>query len=256
MTHRPTVYGTRHAVSAGHYLPLGRLLDPGGRRQRDRRGCRGRDRARRAAARSGQCRRCRADPDPPGRRHGREHRRARLVAEEPPRRPVHARARRQDPRRRAAHRGARGARCLDHRAAPPRHDALRRCRRVGDPFRRRGIRGVSAAGEARSPRTKHEYRRWQSKPRSSCPTAACPKPGEKFVQSDLARTLQYMADQDRAAGRTGGRPAMRRTRVLSRRHRPRDRSLSATGRRLPVDGRPRRIPFGDRARRAPALAWA
>ncbi len=45
MSHRPTVYGTRHAVSAGHYLAaVGGVLDPGGRRQRDRRG-----RARRAS---------------------------------------------------------------------------------------------------------------------------------------------------------------------------------------------------------------
>ncbi len=37
-------------------------------------------------------------------------------------------------------------------------------------------------------------------PRSSCRTDRVPKAGEKFVQTDLARTLQYMADQDRAAG--------------------------------------------------------
>ena len=32
------------------------------------------------------------------------------------------------------------------------------------------------------------------------PQNRVPQPGEKFVQEDLARTLQYMADQDRAAG--------------------------------------------------------
>jgi len=46
----------------------------------------------------------------------------------------------------------------------------------------------------------HEYRRWQSNTAIFLPNGRVPKSGEKFVQSDLARTLQYMADQDRAAG--------------------------------------------------------
>ncbi len=46
----------------------------------------------------------------------------------------------------------------------------------------------------------HEYRRWQSNTAIFLPNGRVPKAGEKFVQSDLARTLQYMADQDRAAG--------------------------------------------------------
>ena len=46
----------------------------------------------------------------------------------------------------------------------------------------------------------HEYRRWQSNSAIFLPDGRVPKTGEKFVQSDLARTLQYMADQDRAAG--------------------------------------------------------
>jgi len=46
----------------------------------------------------------------------------------------------------------------------------------------------------------HEYRRWQSNTAIFLPGNRVPKSGEKFVQSDLARTLQYMADQDRAAG--------------------------------------------------------
>ena len=147
MSHRPTICGTRHAVSAGHYLAAAAgftILEAGGN-----------------AIDAG----CAAgialgvlQPDlvnvagvapimhPPRRRHGREHRRPRLVAEGVPRRPVHARARRQNPRRRAAHRDPRRARRLDHRAAPPRHDALRRGRRAGDPFRRRGVLGLSAAG--------------------------------------------------------------------------------------------------------------
>ena len=46
----------------------------------------------------------------------------------------------------------------------------------------------------------HEYRRWQSNTAIFLPNGRVPQPGEKFVQSDLARTLQFMADQDRAAG--------------------------------------------------------
>ena len=46
----------------------------------------------------------------------------------------------------------------------------------------------------------HEYRRWQSNTAIFLPNGRVPRAGEKFVQSDLARTLQFMADQDRAAG--------------------------------------------------------
>src|SRR6478672_4615457 len=46
----------------------------------------------------------------------------------------------------------------------------------------------------------HEYRRWSSNTAIFLPNDRVPKAGEKFVQSDLARTLQYMADQERAAG--------------------------------------------------------
>jgi gamma-glutamyltranspeptidase / glutathione hydrolase len=46
----------------------------------------------------------------------------------------------------------------------------------------------------------HEYRRWQSNTAIFLPGGRVPRSGEKFVQSDLARTLQYMVDQDRAAG--------------------------------------------------------
>jgi gamma-glutamyltranspeptidase / glutathione hydrolase len=46
----------------------------------------------------------------------------------------------------------------------------------------------------------HEYRRWSSNTAIFLPNNRVPRSGEKFVQADLARTLQYMADQDRAAG--------------------------------------------------------
>jgi gamma-glutamyltranspeptidase/glutathione hydrolase len=45
-----------------------------------------------------------------------------------------------------------------------------------------------------------EYRRWPSNTAIFLPGGRVPNAGEKFVQSDLARTLQFMADQDRAAG--------------------------------------------------------
>jgi gamma-glutamyltranspeptidase/glutathione hydrolase len=43
------------------------------------------------------------------------------------------------------------------------------------------------------------YARWPSNAAIFLPNGRIPQPGEKFVQSDLARTLKYMADQDRAA---------------------------------------------------------
>ncbi len=46
----------------------------------------------------------------------------------------------------------------------------------------------------------HEYRRWASNTAVFLPNGRVPRSGEKFVQTDLARTLQFMADQDRAAG--------------------------------------------------------
>src|SRR6202012_176063 len=45
-----------------------------------------------------------------------------------------------------------------------------------------------------------EYRRWQSNTAVFLPGGKVPRAGEKFVQSDLAKTIQFMADQDRAAG--------------------------------------------------------
>jgi gamma-glutamyltranspeptidase/glutathione hydrolase len=45
-----------------------------------------------------------------------------------------------------------------------------------------------------------EYRRWASNTAIFLPNDRAPLAGEKFVQTDLAGTLQFMADQDRAAG--------------------------------------------------------
>lgn len=45
-----------------------------------------------------------------------------------------------------------------------------------------------------------EYRQWDANAAIYLPGGAVPEIGAKFVQADLARTMQYMADQDRAAG--------------------------------------------------------
>ena len=44
-----------------------------------------------------------------------------------------------------------------------------------------------------------DYRRWPQNAAIFLPDNRAPAIGEKFVQSDLSRTMQYMADQDRAA---------------------------------------------------------
>jgi len=48
-----------------------------------------------------------------------------------------------------------------------------------------------------------EYARWESNAAIFLPGGRQPRIGEKFVQSDLARTLQYMADEDRRAAAKG-----------------------------------------------------
>ena len=181
MTHRPTIYGTRHAVSAGHYLAAAAgfsILEAGGN-----------------AIDAG----CAAgialgvlQPDLVNvagvapimirlrERHVESIAGLGLVAEGIARRPVHARARRQDPRRRAAHRGAGRARRLDHRAAPPRHDALRRCRAPGDPLRRARASRCIRCWPRRSPRTRHEYRRWPSNAAIFLPNGRVPNAGRKL----------------------------------------------------------------------------
>ena len=101
--HRPTIAVTTHAIAAGHYLADDRRVrDPAGRRQRDRCRRRGRDRARHSADRSRRFRRRRADHDLPRREaRSRDDRRARHLAARARPRVLHARARRQDPARRA-----------------------------------------------------------------------------------------------------------------------------------------------------------
>src|SRR5499427_1799699 len=57
-----------------------------------------------------------------------------------------------------------------------------------------------------------EYRRWPSSAAVYLPHGKPPRPGELFVQADLGRTLQYMADEEKAAsakGRAAGLNAAR-----------------------------------------------
>jgi gamma-glutamyltranspeptidase/glutathione hydrolase len=48
-----------------------------------------------------------------------------------------------------------------------------------------------------------DYARWPSNAAIYLPNGAPPRPGEIFVQADLGRTLQYMADEEKAASRNG-----------------------------------------------------
>lgn len=56
------------------------------------------------------------------------------------------------------------------------------------------------------------YRRWPSSAAIFLPGGRAPAVGERFVQTDLARTLTYMADEDRAACRRGREAGLRAAR--------------------------------------------
>lgn len=53
----------------------------------------------------------------------------------------------------------------------------------------------------------HQYRMWPSSAAVFLPDGRPPAEGELFVQADLARSIQYMIDEERAAGARGGREA-------------------------------------------------
>jgi gamma-glutamyltranspeptidase/glutathione hydrolase len=50
-------------------------------------------------------------------------------------------------------------------------------------------------------------KRWPANTAIYLPDGDLPKPGQRFFQSDLAASIQYMADQEQAAARSGGRAA-------------------------------------------------
>jgi gamma-glutamyltranspeptidase/glutathione hydrolase len=51
------------------------------------------------------------------------------------------------------------------------------------------------------------YRRWPSSASIYLPNGQAPKVGDIFVQTDLANSLQYMADEERKTAKSGGRAA-------------------------------------------------
>jgi len=54
---------------------------------------------------------------------------------------------------------------------------------------------------------RESYARWPSSRKVFLPKGNAPQPGEVFVQSDLGRTLQYMADEEKKVARRKGRKA-------------------------------------------------
>ena len=101
----------------------------------------------------------------------------------------------------------------------------------------------------------HEYRRWQSNTAIYLPGGRDPK-GRRQIRPD--RSGAHHPVHGRPGPRRRPRPPCRSRRrpprLLPWRHRPRDRPLPATGRRLPRGRRPRRIPLPDRAGGPPHLA--
>ena len=90
-----------------------------------------------------------------------------------------------------------------------------------------------------------DYARWPGNAAIFLPGGKPPAVADRFVQSDLARTLQYMVDEEKRRRGQGaaGRPRRRACRLLPRRHRPRDRRLHGAGGRLPDHGGPGRLPL-------------
>ncbi|MBH96940.1 MAG: gamma-glutamyltransferase [Rhodospirillaceae bacterium] len=54
----------------------------------------------------------------------------------------------------------------------------------------------------------NEYRRWPTNAEIYLPTGEPPKVGDRFVQTDLAATLQYMVDEERSRCKSGRKPAL------------------------------------------------
>ena len=83
--------------------------------------------------------------------------------------------------------------------------------------------------------------RWPQNAAIYLPGGEAPKPGQRFLQTDLANSIQYMADQEAAAAAYGGpcRGSRRRAcRILPRRYRAEDCRVSQGKRRLAARRRP------------------
>ena len=207
---QPMITGARHMISAGHYLAAeaGHAV-LAGRRQRGRRRRRGRHRARRRAQRPGAVLRRGADGHPPGRARRDHHdRRA----------------------RRLAARGAAPDASSRSTAAPSRYGVLRTVVPAApdawilalERYGTMSFGDVAAAAirYAREGFTMHPvmahfidryadgYRRWPANAAIWLPGGRPPREGELFVQADLARSIQFMADEERAASRAAAPPAL------------------------------------------------
>ena len=256
MTHRPTIYGTRHAVSAGHYLAAAAgfsILEAGGN-----------------AIDAG----CAAgialgvlQPDL-----------VNVAGVAPimirladgtvesiaglgwwpktvPGRPVHARARRE--------------RCPTACCAPssrphptpgsPHCAVMARCASPKSP--RPAIR-FAAEGFAVYPLLaasiashEHEYRRWPSNTAIFLPDGRVPRRRREIrAVRPGAHAAIHGGPGSCRRPRPHRRPERRARRLLSRRHRARDRAVPAGRRRLSVDGRPGVVSVTARAGGAPTLA--
>ena len=142
---------------------------------------------------------------------------------------------RQDSAGRAAHRGAGGARCLDHGARALRHHELRRGRAIGDRLRARRLSGLSAdvgdhhRARGRVPRVSVERR--------ALSAARAPAAAGRGLRADGARRHHAVHGGPGGRGartRARGRPRGGARRLLSRRHRAGDRQVPEGERRLPV----------------------
>ena len=101
----------------------------------------------------------------------------------------------------------------------------------------------------------HEYRRWASNTAIFLPNGRVPKAGDKFVQSRSGEdaAIHGRSGSRRRAGSDAGIAGRARL-VLPRRHRPRDRCLPATGGRLSVDAGSGGVSFRARTGGAAQLA--
>ena len=87
-----------------------------------------------------------------------------------------------------------------------RHDVVRRRRGAAIRYAREGF-AVFEYMATMITEYEDGYRSWPSNAAIFLPGGKVPKVGDRFVQTDLAGTLQYMVDQERAAAVRGGRLA-------------------------------------------------
>ena len=214
-TKRMTIMGTRHVISAGHYLAAHagfEILEAGGNAIDA--GRRGRHRDRRAADRQGELRRRRAADHLHGEEpEGALHRRPRRVAEGDHAGLLHEEARRQDSAGRRALRRAGRARRVAHRAREFRHDELRRSRRRPRiRFARDGFPMHPMMSEFIK-KNEENYKRWPASRKVFLPKGRPPEVGRSVRQPDLGRTHAVHGGRGEAGRRArAGRPGSKAAR--------------------------------------------